>query len=379
VKRIVKNVVAPDNIFENLGLKYLGPVDGHNLKELTDVLTLAKSMEVPLIVHVKTQKGKGHTLAEKNSGNFHGILPAASEKIEQTKKLTYSEVFGKEFTRLAEHNSKLCLVTAAMKYATGSNFFAEKYFSRFFDVGIAEEHAVTFCAGLASQGLIPCFAVYSTFLQRGFDQLIHDAAIEKLHIILAVDHAGLVGEDGETHHGIFDVPMLSVIPNTTVYSPANENELKLCLNEAVNSKGICAVRYPRGLAVTASSTKIYADFEYIKGMGKAIIVTYGRLFDNVKGFAERGFSVLRLVKIIPFPETAFSIIKQYETIFFLEESIVRGGIGEATAAKLYNENKKYNFRLRGITNFVSFGKLSSQMKACGLDCEGIEEFIKDAY
>lgn len=221
----------------------------HNVEELEKGLNSAKALHRPVLVHVNTVKGKGYAPAEENPGEYHGVgsFEIATGNPDVVLSDSFSSVFGKELTEMGEQNKNICAVTAAMKYGTGLQYFAKAFPKRFFDVGIAEEHAVTFCGGLASMGMIPVFAVYSSFLQRGYDQLIHDLAICNTHAVIGVDRAGVVGDDGETHQGIFDVSFLTSIPNTTVYSPSCYEELRMCLRKAVfEDSGIVAVRYPRG-------------------------------------------------------------------------------------------------------------------------------------
>ena len=226
--KLRKNIVQT-TIFEDLGFVYLGPVDGHDSEALDEVLEVAKDYRRPVLVHVQTTKGKGYKPAEENPGEYHGVprehhgidrIDLDSGNPELSIDECFSTVFGKELTQLGKRDTKICAVTAAMKYGTGLQFFYAAHPNRFYDVGIAEQHAVTFCAALASMGMTPVFAVYSTFLQRAFDQLIHDAAIARYHMVLGVDRAGIVGEDGETHQGIFDIPYLTVIPGIRIYSPA---------------------------------------------------------------------------------------------------------------------------------------------------------------
>ena len=248
-KDAIKSTILERTMFEDMGFIYLGPVNGHSLTELEQVMHMAKSFHKPVFIHVKTTKGKGYLPAEKNPGEYHGIskFDIVTGNPEVSAGDSYSTVFGKELLALAEQDDRICAITAAMKYGTGLQFFGKRFPERFYDVGIAEEHAVTFAGGLASMGQIPVFAVYSTFLQRAYDQLIHDVAIGKLHVVLGVDRAGIVGEDGETHQGLFDVPMLTSIPNTVIYSPSCYEELRLCLKKAIYAnKGLVAVRYPRG-------------------------------------------------------------------------------------------------------------------------------------
>ncbi|MBP0987497.1 MAG: 1-deoxy-D-xylulose-5-phosphate synthase, partial [Oscillospiraceae bacterium] len=254
--KLRKNIVQT-TIFEDLGFVYLGPVDGHDSEALDEVLEVAKDYRRPVLVHVQTTKGKGYKPAEENPGEYHGVprehhgidrIDLDSGNPELSIDECFSTVFGKELTQLGKRDTKICAVTAAMKYGTGLQFFYAAHPNRFYDVGIAEQHAVTFCGALASMGMIPVFAVYSTFLQRAYDQIIHDTAIAGYHMVLAVDRAGLVGEDGETHQGIFDLSFLSMIPNMCVMAPKNKWELSDMIKFALKYDGPISIRYPRGMA-----------------------------------------------------------------------------------------------------------------------------------
>ena len=251
VKNALKRVFVKDGMFESLGVKYMGPADGHNIEELELLINEAKKSKELTVIHIQTQKGKGYAPAEERPDIFHGVPafnPETGEVAESSEK-TFSDVFGEALVELAEKNDKIVGITAAMPDGTGMKQFSEKFPERFFDVGIAEEHAVTFSAGLAKNGILPIFAVYSTFLQRGYDQLIHDVALQNLHCIFAVDRAGIVGKDGETHQGVFDLSYFSHIPNLTVMAPSDGEELKKMLELAVNGcDGPVAIRYPRGKA-----------------------------------------------------------------------------------------------------------------------------------
>lgn len=248
-KGTIKYMLMPGIIFEELGFKYLGPIDGHNITELNAVLSRAKTLKGPVFIHVCTQKGKGYSYAEENPHNYHGISPFEIETGEtiSSSGTSYSEMFGKKLVELAEKDKKVVAITASMPQGTGLDLFAKTFHDRFFDVGIAEQHAVTFAAGLAINGLTPVFAVYSSFLQRAYDQIFHDVALQNLHVVLAIDRAGIVGEDGETHQGIYDLSFLSHIPNMTIMSPCDYKELGEMLEYAVlQHKGPIAIRYPRG-------------------------------------------------------------------------------------------------------------------------------------
>ncbi|MCL1822845.1 MAG: 1-deoxy-D-xylulose-5-phosphate synthase [Oscillospiraceae bacterium] len=375
-KRIVKSAIIPDNLFENLGFKYFGPLDGHNIEELINVLELVKTIEVPCLVHVKTKKGKGYIPAEKNAGHYHGL--DKQKQVEAKKAETYSEVFGREIAKLGQENDKICLVTAAMKYATGCNYFAKKFPARFFDAGIAECHAVTFSAGLSSKGLLPVFAVYSTFLQRCFDQLLHDAAIENLRMVLCVDRAGLIGEDGPTHQGTFDTGMLMLIPGIKIYSPFTARELRQCLRKAVlEDAGISAVRYPRGIAPDEPpDEQEYKDYVLYQSEQKTqkLIITAGRISRNAVKLTSYGADVLKLIKIHPFPETAYEAIKKYSEIIFFEESYIGGSVAEKLSAKLTADGINAVYKMKAVEGFLPAADLETQTKNCGFDVESMKEF-----
>ena len=249
LKKALKQSILPCSMFENMGFTYLGPVDGHDLPYLTKILRYAASLREPVLLHVRTVKGKGYAPAEENPDAFHGVSPFVPETGAPRKPAgeNFSAVFGRTMLRLAREDGRICTLTAAMEGGTGLEGFAKAYPNRFFDVGIAEGCAVSMAAGMAKQGAVPVFAVYSTFLQRSYDMLLHDVAIDRLHVVLAVDRAGLVGEDGETHHGVFDAAYLDSVPGITVFAPSNYAELDRMLEEAVcRIQGPAAVRYPRG-------------------------------------------------------------------------------------------------------------------------------------
>ncbi|MBQ7980156.1 MAG: 1-deoxy-D-xylulose-5-phosphate synthase, partial [Oscillospiraceae bacterium] len=354
----------------------LGPVDGHNLEALEEALRSAKKLKRPVFVHVNTIKGKGYKPAELNPGAFHAVPSSGYNRNNPNNSPTasFSEEFGKGLCRLADNDDRICAITAAMKYGTGLQHFASKFEERFYDVGIAEQHAVTFAAGLAKEGQIPVFAVYSSFLQRSYDQLVHDAAIDNTHIVLAVDRAGFVGEDGETHQGLLDVPMLSTIPNTTIYSPSTYAELNMCLNKSIyKDEGVVAVRYPKG-AATAS---IYADdttsFSITKNNSRKLAVSYGRIVHNL--YTIDSCDILKLVKIFPIELEILEICMEYDEIFFFEESSKSGGIGEKLLAMLYSNGYKGRFVITAVDSFVKQCSVERCMEKYCLDSTGMRKII----
>lgn len=369
-KGLIKDAIYDSsNMFENFGFQYIGPVNGHDLEDVIEALQVAKIMRQPCVVHVFTTKGKGWKPAEENPGEYHAVTKKSSAPSGET----FTEAFGRELERIGKSDSRVCGITAAMKYATGMNYFKNACPERFFDVGIAEQHAVTFAAGLAVEGMLPVFAVYSTFLQRGFDQIVHDCAIENTHVTLAVDRAGFTGEDGETHQGIFDAAMLASIPNTTVFSPASAEELRLCLSEALyNTDGIAAVRYPKG--GESGSVEPSVSWDWSGKRGGTLAVSYGRLSANMTAAAreasQRGEPVdwLRLVRISPIPEEALRTSLSYKRVVFFEEGILQGGIGERFGAALLEMGYSGGFEVVGVDGqFVPAGTVAQQLELFGLD------------
>lgn len=381
-KELVKFAIFQSNIFENLGYKYLGPINGNKLSELLDVLNVAKQLDYPCIIHIKTKKGKGYPPAEQNSGEYHGLAKRREASCKEHND-TYSETAGRYINRLADQDNRICAITAAMKYATGLQHIAKSHRERFFDVGIAEEHAVTFAGGLASQKMIPVFCVYSTFIQRCFDQIVHDLAIEKEHVVLAVDRAGFVGEDGETHQGLFDVSMLSIIPDIEIFSPSNDAELKSSLHKAIyKCKGVAAVRYPKGEAVKSDIAEADYDLRYYKfdkSDKKLLIITYGRITEfAVAAAKQEEIDLLQMVKICPIVEKSVESAKKYDKIIFFEEGIMSGGIGEKFAFELMKRGWNGAYKTVAVENrFVSYGETDSQLSKYKLDTKGMIEEIGD--
>ena len=335
--------------FEPLGIKYFGPVDGNDIEKLSVVINEAKKKNACVLVHVKTKKGKGYKIAEENPEKFHSVGPfdvVTGEKKNQDGIKSFSDMFGETLCEMAQKDDKICAITSAMKDGTGLSEFSEKLKDRFFDVGIAEEHEITFASGLALSGLIPVCAVYSTFAQRTYDQLIHDVSLQKLHIVLALDRAGFVSCDGETHQGIFDCAMISNIPDAKIYSPENFYELKDCLEKAVYGDGLEVVRYPKGVPEVYERTNFvkydgYDVYEGNEGAADVVFVTYGRITANVYNAAKKLINdgiktrIIKLVKVYP---VDFENIKPYfenaKLVCFAEEGIKSGGISEKIASKM---------------------------------------------
>lgn len=388
-KTILKRTIYPSTFFEEFGFTYFGPVDGHDIAALCSVLAEAKKNNGPSFVHVETKKGKGYYPAEHNPGAFHGVSkfdPATGKSLAPSGE-SFSSVFGKELARLAADDRDIVAITAAMEHGTCLQYFSRQFKQegRYYDVGIAEEFGLTFAAALAAGGKKPVFAIYSTFLQRAYDQLIHDAAIESRHIVLGVDRAGIVGDDGETHQGIFDPAFLSNVPGMTVLAPCNYNELRAMLSEALYQiSGPVAVRYPRGSedAALADHTYNKAAFELFPYDKKAdtLLVTYGRTTAAALSTAEQSeipIDVLKLNRILPLDAQAVQTALSYERVLFAEEGIRSGGIGMQYLAMLSMAGFRGKTALRAIDGFVPQSSVASALGKLGLDANGILTWIRE--
>ena len=387
MKEWLKKVLLRPSIFENMGLTYLGPVDGHDVQGLIGLLRLAKTMNRPVVIHVHTQKGKGYAPAEQAPDRFHGIGkfdPATGEALAPSKP-SFSGAFGKTMCELAEQEPRLCAITAAMPDGTGLLEFLQKYPQRIFDVGIAEEHAVSMAGGLAKQGMIPVVALYSTFLQRSFDQIMQDIAMLNLHVILAVDRAGLVGEDGETHHGIYDTGFLRLAPGLLQLCPASRTELQDMLRWSVlDQSGPVAIRYPRG------GDGVYADSawnpeQYVvtqKSGSKYAIVTYGTMVNHAMEAArilqEKGVdvAVLRLTALCDKAlEQLQDVAKGMAHILVLEEAAASAAIHDTVAR--YLPGCRVDYRDLGNA-YVPHGDMTTLYKHYGLDGLSVAEYLQEA-
>ena len=389
-KSVVKNFIYKKSIFEDMGLAYYGPIDGHNLEQLERALNITKNINKPIVLHVITNKGKGYEFAEKNPKGFHAMSPFDVNTGVSGKKssLTFSEVFGNKLCELSKKDIRICAITAAMSSGTGLSLFKNQFKSRFFDVGIAEGHAVTFASGLSAGGLIPVFAVYSSFLQRSYDQLIHDASLQGLKMVLAVDRAGLIGEDGEAHQGLFDVSFLNTIPNVKIYSPSFfeelENNIEDIFNDSENK--ISVVRYPRGgeffkptdFKCSNNDFDLYGDKN-----SNILIITYGRIFSEAcicqENFKKIGINVciLKLNVIKPINPEALSLSANFKNIFFFEESIKSGGVAEKFGSLiLENTHFRGKYNIQAIPDkFVAHTSIREQLKRFSLDSEGMIKVI----
>lgn len=396
IKNRIKRMILPSTIFQNMGLLYLGPADGHDLPGLIDLLQNARDLHEPVLVHVVTTKGKGYRFAEEDPAKFHGIGPfdPATGKKLGAKVKTYSDSFGEALCALANEDERICGITAAMPGGTGMLGFMEQFPDRFFDVGIAEEHAVSMAGGLAKQGAIPILALYSTFLQRGFDQVLQDIGLLHLHAVLAIDRAGLVGDDGPTHHGAFDVGYLSQVPGMLILNPASLKEQQDMLRwAALSYNGPVAVRYPRGTEGEYRDSawdpkpgveKNGAMVCHRKG-SDMVIVTYGTMLDNVMKAAallsEQGIqvSVLRLMTLssLPISEIA-AYAGESKKLMVVEETCSGSGIRDRLAFKLREVCP--DCRITGMDlgpDYIPHGKISKLYDYCGLDSQSIADAAKE--
>lgn len=394
----LKSIVTPGMLFEALGFRYFGPINGHNLTQLTRMFKNIKSFHGPILVHLITEKGKGYAPAENDSSKFHGVTPFdlntgrmhfnISAKVGGAPH--YTEIFGDALIELAEKDEKIIGICAAMAEGTGLNKFQEKFPERTFDVGIAESHAVTFAAGIAIKGFKPVVAIYSTFLQRAFDQIIHDVSLQKLSVIFAIDRGGLVGADGPTHHGTFDLSYLRMIPSLVVAAPKDENELRdLLYTATLYNQGPFAIRYPRGKGTGLKTKPNFEKIEIGKGeilsTGKDLaILAIGSMVNRALKVAQlaelQNISIevvnMRFVKPLD-SELLKSITERFDNILCLEENSIIGGFGSAILESINEMGiKNKNVFLKGLPDrFIEHGTVSQLLKLVGLDAESILEYI----
>lgn len=387
----IKKMVVPGMLFEELGLTYMGPVDGHDIEKLLETFKAAKNIEGPLIIHVITKKGKGYKYAEERPNEYHGVSPfniVTGENLKKSSVPTYSEVFGKKLSEIAEKNDKVVAITAAMTDGTGLTGFAKKYPNRIFDAGIAEQHAVTMAAGLAVNGIVPVVALYSSFLQRAYDQIVHDVALQNLHVVLGVDRAGLVGNDGETHQGVFDEAFLSQIPNMTVMSPADYREFENMIEFAVNEyDGPIALRYPRGSSkeiINNSDAKIKKGKGVVVHEGKDMtIIASGSMLDTALKAREilKGFNVdaeilnLRFIKPLDEELIVNSVNKTKKAVIINEGPLY----GTAKIIKDIIPNSVDVILKTLPDNFIRHGSVEELLIENKLDADSIVSEIKETW
>ena len=389
IKGSIKQLVVPSMLFEDMGIKYLGPIDGHDINKMIEVFNVAKEIKGPVIIHTITKKGKGYELAEKNPEKYHGISAFNTENGEIKKKSSdnYSAAFGRSLCKLAKENEDIVAITAAMPNGTGLVDFSKEFPKRFFDVGIAEQHAVTLAAGMSTAGLKPVFAVYSTFLQRAFDQVLHDVCIQNLPVVFAIDRAGIVGEDGETHQGIMDISYLSIIPNITIVSPKCLEEVDVLLNYAINKNSPIAIRYPRGGDCYKELQPInnveFGKWEILnKGSGVAIIAT-GKMVQHAmiayNELKENGINptIINATFIKPLDDELIKkISKEYEIVITIEDNMINGGLGSGILDSLNKCDYKGIVKILGYDDkFVHQGTVSELYKENGLDPDSIKETV----
>lgn len=391
-KNALRHALLPNSVmFEQFGFTYLGPIDGHNLNDLTKILERAKSVRKPVLIHIVTKKGKGYKPAEERPDVFHGVgkFDVESGKINTSSSLSYSKRFGDELIKNAKSNNKIVAITAAMPKSTGLYEFSKEFPNRFFDVGIAEEHAVSFASGLASQGFIPFFAVYSTFLQRAYDEIIHDIALQNAHVVLAIDRAGIVGADGETHHGIYDLSYLSHIPNMTIMAPKDGNELAKMMDFAINYNGPVAIRYSRDGYADSLTDVAECEIE----LGKAEILHTGKDL-TIVAIGKTVATALEVSKILekkkisaevinarflkPLDsDTIMNSLRKTKRIITIEDNVITGGLASAIQNLIINEKdilfKKF---FAYPDEFIKHGSTSEIEDEFGLSSEKIAKKIK---
>ena len=395
-KRSIKQLIIPKMFFEDIGFTYLGPVDGHNIQELENILRLSKQVDTPVLIHVLTKKGKGYEIAEKNPDKFHSISPFNIEtgEVKKAKSKDYSAVFGKKLVSLAEKNDKIVAITASMKDGTGLTKFQKQFPKRFFDIGIAEQHAVGLAAGMAKAGMIPVVPIYSSFYQRAYDQVIHDVAIQNLPVIMCVDRAGIVGSDGATHQGLLYMSFFRLVPNLTIMAPKNFKELEQMLEFAVNLNKPVVIRYPRG---GEDNIDINTDLEIKNGKAEILkegtnitIVAIGKMVSRAYRVADKlkqkniDAQVInaRFLKLFDNNTVKNAIVKT-NAVVTIEDGTIINGLATAVNEIIINENlvgiKIKNFAYPDI--YVKHGTVDELEKIYGLDEENItseiEKMLKD--
>ncbi|MDO5155429.1 MAG: 1-deoxy-D-xylulose-5-phosphate synthase [Eubacteriales bacterium] len=392
-KDSIKELLVPGMFFEDLGITYIGPIDGHNIGQMVDTFEDAIKLKRPVVVHVKTQKGRGYRYAERHPQYFHGVSPFDVETgkvIEKQKKMTNTGVFSRKMLALGEQYPNLVAITAAMASGTGLEKFSKEYPNRFFDVGIAEQHAVVFAAGLAKEGMIPVVAVYSSFLQRAYDQILHDVCLQNLHVVFAIDRSGLVGQDGATHQGIFDDAYLTNIPNMTVIAPKNRYELTKAMEYAMQYNGPIAIKYGRGDAFYGLKDSlepfVYGKSEMIYEGQKVALIAVGNMVEEsctvYERLKEKGYCPTlvnaRFVKPLD-TEMLDDIAKHHELIVTVEEQVYQGSFGQAVNAYYMQQNVK-NITIENIAIddcFVEQGDVDALRKLLHMDADSIVMRIEE--
>ena len=378
-KARIKGFLLPTSLFEQMGFTYLGPVDGHDLKSVCELLAQAKKMKKPVLLHVMTQKGRGYAPSENNPEKYHGVsqFDRVTGEFLAKKKEDFSARFGAELCGLADKDARICAITAAMPSGTGLTRFSTLHRDRFFDVGIAEEHAVAMAAGMAAQGLVPVVALYSTFLQRAYDQVVHDVAIEGLHVVFCIDRAGIVGADGATHNGVLDIAFLRSIPGVTILCPSSFAELRSMMTRAVyHENGPVAIRYPRGGEGAwrgDTSSQPLACVRQTVGH-EVTLVTHGIMINETLAAAEKLESrgvrtqVCKVNELSPAQEDALSGL-----CVVVEDTVDNGGVGEWLAS----HRSGRTLCISTGNRFLPHGSVNDLYRHCGLDADGIAEFVME--
>ena len=399
IKKIIKkikdnaqNLLSPGHLFEEIGFRYYGPIDGHDISSLNKILDNLKDKSGPILLHVITKKGKGYKIAEKDPIKYHGVTPfniqtGASEIQRQSPLLTYTNIFSKWINDAASKNENFVAITPAMREGSGLVEFEERYPDRFFDVGIAEQHSVTLAAGLAVGGLKPIVAIYSTFLQRAYDQLIHDVNLQNLDVFFAIDRAGLVGADGETHHGIYDISFMRILPNIVIMTPSNEKEMLMMLNTGLNHRGPCAIRYPRGntqvnnITMTDNELAIGKSQIMFKGQKIAVLV-FGQLIKDVAEISKKLSLTLvdmRFVKPLD-KDIIDELSTTHEHLITIEDNVITGGAGSSVNEYLVERGYEITITNFGIPDrIVSHGNQDELYAEIGLDRKSLEFKINEIY
>ena len=399
IKKIIKkikdnaqNLLSPGHLFEEIGFRYYGPIDGHDISSLNKILDNLKDKSGPILLHVITKKGKGYKIAERDPIKYHGVTPfniqtGASEIQRQSPLLTYTNIFSKWINDAASKNENFVAITPAMREGSGLVEFEERYPDRFFDVGIAEQHSVTLAAGLAVGGLKPIVAIYSTFLQRAYDQLIHDVNLQNLDVFFAIDRAGLVGADGETHHGIYDISFMRILPNIVIMTPSNEKEMLMMLNTGLNHRGPCAIRYPRGntqvnnITMTDNELAIGKSQIMFKGQKIAVLV-FGQLIRDVAEISKKLSLTLvdmRFVKPLD-KDIIDELSTTHEHLITIEDNVITGGAGSSVNEYLVERGYEITITNFGIPDrIVSHGNQDELYAEIGLDKKSLEFKINEIY
>jgi 1-deoxy-D-xylulose-5-phosphate synthase len=392
IKENAQNILSPGQLFEELGFSYYGPTDGHDINSLKTVLKNLKEKKGPILLHVITKKGKGYKIAENNPIKYHGVSPfniktGTADKPKLSNTLTYTNIFSKWINHTAKYDDNFVAITPAMREGSGLVEFEENYPKRFFDVGIAEQHAVTLAAGLAVGKIKPIVAIYSTFLQRAYDQLIHDVNLQNLNVMFAIDRAGLVGADGETHHGIYDISFMRILPSIVLMVPSNENEMWKMLNTALLHNGPVAVRYPRGntcgneILVTDEAITVGKSLTVYKGKKIALLV-FGHLINNLFEISKKlALTLVDMRFVKPLDTNKIDALsKDHDCIVTIEDNVVVGGAGSSVNEYINQKGMKINIINLGIPDqVISHGSQDDLYRQIGLDKKSLEIKINEIY